>query len=84
MYFSYFLGWPDDLMVFHEVFEEIALQHTGQEIKTSLLSGFKKKKNSTAKEGYDGTDKLVSFQESLSAVEITWTKKKKLKSIKCQ
>jgi hypothetical protein len=44
MYFSYFLGWPDDLMVFHEVFEEIALQHTGQEIKTSLLSGFKKKK----------------------------------------
>jgi hypothetical protein len=44
MYFSYFLGWPDDLMVFHEVFEEIALQHTGEEIKTSLLSGFKKKK----------------------------------------
>ncbi|KAF9660882.1 hypothetical protein SADUNF_Sadunf19G0009900 [Salix dunnii] len=33
---------PDDLMVFHEFFEEIALQHTGQEIKTTLLSGFEK------------------------------------------
>jgi hypothetical protein len=51
MYFSYFLGWPDDLMVFHEVFEEIALQHTGQEIKTSLLSGFKKKKKLHSKRG---------------------------------
>jgi hypothetical protein len=76
MYFSYFLGWPDDLMVFHEVFEEIALQHTGEEIKTSLLSGFKKKKTPQQKRDMMAQTSLLVFRKACQQLKLRGQRRK--------
>jgi hypothetical protein len=76
MYFSYFLGWPDDLMVFHEVFEEIALQHTGEEIKTSLLSGFKKKKTPQQKRDMMAQTSLLVFRKACHQLKLCGQRRK--------